>query len=75
MPPARRDLKIFEIGPDENDSCGNGRGQDTNTNRNAAVKPYPRRFDRTVNRGLESQASSPGAISLFHQLTIVSSSF
>jgi hypothetical protein len=75
MPPTCRDLEIVKIGSDENDAGGSGSRQNANRNRNAAVKPDPRSFDATVNRRLESQASSPDSMSLFQQLRIVSSSF
>src|SRR5437763_14051913 len=74
MTPARWDLKILEVGPDKHNAGGNGRGENTDANGNSAMKPHPRRLNRTVNRGLESQASSPDPMSLFQQLSIESSS-
>ena len=68
MPPTRRDLKVLEVGPDKHDAGGNGRGQNADANRNAAVESHPRTMSDAAIiwlmdeiRGDASRANANGA--------------
>src|SRR5476649_2005807 len=57
--PTGGNLEIVEIGADENDAGRNRSGKNSDLDRHAAVQPYPRGFDRALQRSLKTQGNTP----------------